>query len=482
MQATGYAQVRFADASVSFADPPQRREFQGPPEQLSSTVECQLQVGISVDRNGKVTSAKVDRARTTCRDTALLRKAEEHARQYRFSKAPHAPAAQQGFVRYDFFKVMDPPGWAPDPHHGYPERVARERNVRDETTEGEDAIPSPEPEPAVPEEHYPEPRPARPAAPLPAPSKSPAFAGGFDAWLSFVRANIQYIPAPAWFISSGYQVLVELTVDSTGTLIDAQVVDPGRSPEHEAEALRVCRLPRQWEPGMKNGKAITATMKTWMIFPTQPKHPVSVEFVNGKERLLYIFPRLSSLLTKPTPCTMAFLLTVDRTGKVTEVQEDKRCDCTNASDLAEARGIASRYRFEPLSDGPKEQTVRISWSTAITPEEEEAKVYDLATVDEKPQFPGGEAAMAAYLADSLQYPEAERARGINGRVRVGFQVASDGTVRYVSAWDGPLQVTSPMFREAERVVRSMPRWTPGKLNGRAVNVHMVVSVEFKLEP
>ena len=95
------------------------------------------------------------------------------------------------------------------------------------------------------------------------------------------------------------------------------------------------------------------------------------------------------------------------------------------------------------------------------PKEEEAKVFDV--VEQMPSFPGG--------------PVAEE-NGIQGRVIVTFVVEKDGSitdVRVVKSVDPSLD------KEAQRVVKSMPRWIPGKQNGSAVRVKYTVPVTFRLQ-
>ena len=103
------------------------------------------------------------------------------------------------------------------------------------------------------------------------------------------------------------------------------------------------------------------------------------------------------------------------------------------------------------------------------------KVYQV--VEQMPQFPGGQAAMMKFIADSLRYPSVAYENGIEGRVIVKFVVDCKGNIV------NPLVVRSvdPLLdREAIRLVKSMPKWIPGKQNGKPVNVICLVPVIFKL--
>lgn len=104
------------------------------------------------------------------------------------------------------------------------------------------------------------------------------------------------------------------------------------------------------------------------------------------------------------------------------------------------------------------------------------KVFDV--VEEMPHFPGGPAALQAFLSSNTKYPVVAQENGVQGRVIVSFVVERDGSitdVRVVRSVDPSLD------REASRVVKSMPRWSPGKQNGSTVRVKYTVPVVFRLQ-
>ena len=110
------------------------------------------------------------------------------------------------------------------------------------------------------------------------------------------------------------------------------------------------------------------------------------------------------------------------------------------------------------------------------PKEEEAKVFDV--VEQMPSFPGGPSALFEYLSKNIKYPVVAEENGIQGRVIVTFVVEKDGSitdVRVVKSVDPSLD------KEAQRVVKSMPHWIPGKQNGSAVRVKYTVPVTFRLQ-
>ena len=107
--------------------------------------------------------------------------------------------------------------------------------------------------------------------------------------------------------------------------------------------------------------------------------------------------------------------------------------------------------------------------------EEDNKVWEI--VEQKPQFPGGEAALMKYIRDNMQYPSIAQENGIQGRVVVRFVVSKDGSVRDVTVMRG---VDPSLDKEAIRVVKSLPNFIPGKQNGHAVNVYYILPVSFRL--
>ena len=104
------------------------------------------------------------------------------------------------------------------------------------------------------------------------------------------------------------------------------------------------------------------------------------------------------------------------------------------------------------------------------------KVFDV--VEEMPSFPGGNGALQSYLASNLKYPVVAQENGVQGRVTVGFVVERDGSVTDVKV---VRSVDPSLDREAVRVVKSMPKWTPGKQNGATVRVKYNVPVVFRLQ-
>ena len=110
------------------------------------------------------------------------------------------------------------------------------------------------------------------------------------------------------------------------------------------------------------------------------------------------------------------------------------------------------------------------------PKEEENKVFDV--VEQMPAFPGGPSALMSYLSKNIKYPVVAEENGVQGRVIVTFVVEKDGSITDVHI---AKSVDPSLDKEAQRVVRSMPNWIPGKQNGSAVRVKYTVPVTFRLQ-
>jgi protein TonB len=104
------------------------------------------------------------------------------------------------------------------------------------------------------------------------------------------------------------------------------------------------------------------------------------------------------------------------------------------------------------------------------------RVYDF--VEQIPEFPGGTNALHEYLASNIVYPQMALDSCITGSVYVKFIVRSDGTVSDVTIMR---DIGAGCGEEAVRVVSAMPKWLPGKQNGKPVNVYYKLPLKFVLD-
>lgn len=99
-------------------------------------------------------------------------------------------------------------------------------------------------------------------------------------------------------------------------------------------------------------------------------------------------------------------------------------------------------------------------------------------VEHQPEFPGGTAALRNYLTENIHYPAAAQKTGVSGRVFIRFIVSETGEIKHSHILKG---LGFGCDEEAARVVSQMPRWKPGRQNGKPVAVQYVLPVEFALE-
>ncbi len=111
-------------------------------------------------------------------------------------------------------------------------------------------------------------------------------------------------------------------------------------------------------------------------------------------------------------------------------------------------------------------------------EPEPEKVYNQAMVEQQPEFIGGQEAMYRWLREHLNYPAQASEEGVQGRVVVQFEVSKTGTIENVKVVRGRHPA---LDREAMRLVKSMPKWQPGRNNGQPVKVQYTLPISFKLQ-
>lgn len=114
----------------------------------------------------------------------------------------------------------------------------------------------------------------------------------------------------------------------------------------------------------------------------------------------------------------------------------------------------------------------------VEEEEEVAEEPIFTVVESEPEFPGGMEALYKYLAQNIKYPQLARENGITGKVYVTFVVEKDGSIANPRILR---DIGGGCGAEAIRVVKAMPKWSPGKQRGKAVRVQFNLPVNFNLK-
>ena len=110
--------------------------------------------------------------------------------------------------------------------------------------------------------------------------------------------------------------------------------------------------------------------------------------------------------------------------------------------------------------------------------EQEAPKEIFTVVEEQPNYPGGDEARIKFLQENIKYPEEAKELGVQGKVFVTFVVEVDGSITDVRVLRG---IGAQCDEEAIRVVKSMPRWIPGKQRGVPVRVQFNLPIKFTLQ-
>lgn len=153
-------------------------------------------------------------------------------------------------------------------------------------------------------------------------------------------------------------------------------------------------------------------------------------------------------------------------------------DITSKDDVAESTAAAGATTFDKGTDDLN--VVREHKDEIIVEEKhpEPVKEEIFTAVEQMPQFPGGEAELLKYIASHIKYPTMAAENNIQGRVVVKFVVGKDGRVGDVVVVRGK---DPDLDKEAVRVVKTLPNFIPGKMNGQAVSVWYTLPINFKLQ-
>jgi len=172
------------------------------------------------------------------------------------------------------------------------------------------------------------------------------------------------------------------------------------------------------------------------------------------------------------------LNTIKDTEIAIAADEEVTEDITSKDDVAESTAAAGSTTFD---QGTDDLNVVREYREEIIVEEkkpEPVKEEIFTAVEQMPQFPGGEGELLKYISTHIKYPPMAAENNIQGRVVVKFVVKKDGNVGEVVVLRGK---DPDLDKEAQRVVKTLPKFIPGKMNGRAVQVWYTLPINFKLQ-
>ena len=129
-----------------------------------------------------------------------------------------------------------------------------------------------------------------------------------------------------------------------------------------------------------------------------------------------------------------------------------------------------------IVDEAKIETTESDEMVAIEIEEESDEEFFMV-VENMPEFPGGDLGLMKYIQNNVKYPPIAKEYNITGKVYVSFIVDKSGSVTDVKIARG---VDKSLDAEALRVVKSLPKYKPGKQRGKAVRVMFTIPINFTL--
>lgn len=172
--------------------------------------------------------------------------------------------------------------------------------------------------------------------------------------------------------------------------------------------------------------------------------------------------------------------------KVTELQIVEDNEVNREDEILSQDEIEQTNRAFGQTNVDNGQDDRTQFQTAVdevvvekkeeNPKEVKEEIHTL--VEQMPQFPGGDAALMKYLSSHINYPPMAAENNVQGKVILQFVVEKDGRVGEVKI---ARSVDKDLDKEAIRVVKSLPKFTPGRQNGYPVRVWYTLPVNFKLQ-
>lgn len=210
-----------------------------------------------------------------------------------------------------------------------------------------------------------------------------------------------------------------------------------------------------FEIGVVLALALTFVGFEWKSYDKQKDLSGLIEKVNIEEEIIPITRQEIKVAPPPPPAPTTVLNIVDNS---TEVTTD-----LNINSEADENTVVEEYTA-PVVEQKEEQNV------------EELEIFTV--VEENPGFPGGEEGRYKFLQENLKYPQIAKESGISGKVFVQFVVERNGSITDIKVIKG---IGGGCDEEAIRVVKAMPKWTPGKQRGKAVRTQFIMPLNFVLQ-
>ena len=341
----------------------------------------------------------------------------------------------------------------------------------------------------------------------------PQFPCGNEALIKWLWKNITYPKEAAEKEIQG-RVVVRFAIKSDGSIKEVEIVKP-LDPLCDKEAMRVIKMMPKWTPGIRDGKPVDVYYSLPVTFKLRKTETVneidSIIKANAEDIEMPQFPGGDAALLKylknnisypyeemmrGIQGTVLLELIVGPDGSVANIKVAQSADPIldkEALRVAKAmpKWIPGKQNDKPIYvyytlpitfKLPEYETTYESdfanYIPALDLSKDSIQIYNSSNVDVMPQFPGGDAALMKFLGDNICYPAKAVEKGTQGRVTLRFIVTPDGLIANVEVVK-PLD-SSFCDNEAVRVIKKMPKWIPGKQNGKPVYVYFTIPITFKM--
>ncbi len=327
---------------------------------------------------------------------------------------------------------------------------------------------------------------------------APEFPGGMDAMMRYLSTNIKY-PAEAKAAGKEGRSIVKFIVKKDGSIANVEIVKSSGDKSLDDEALRVVSSMPKWKPGTQGGKPVNVQFMLPVAFMQQNNNKASLIELKGGDIAMPANSN-AAVVVNGSLYNESELPNID-SGMVESVTVVK-IEKLSADDIKKykAEGKSGVIFIQLKKDG-------------ASPVADDGAVYQVC--EEQPAFPGGVNELMTWLSRNIKYPKEARDINAQGKVYVRFVVKADGSIddvnviksetysSYVNKLDEVIVLSyensnaEPLTEEQKielhnkakkaladesvRVVKSMPKWTPGMQSGKPVNVQFTMPVNFRLQ-
>jgi len=291
--------------------------------------------------------------------------------------------------------------------------------------------------------------------------KMPQFPGGEKEVVKFLSKAMVY-PEEAMKKNEHGKVVVQFVISKTGKVENAKVLR-GVSSELDAEALRVVGLLPEWTPGEQSGEKVAV----YRIIP--------ILFQNATLEDSWQINDKTVVVINDVKMPENFNTNILNLDKIATVSILKPFPKEAKSKLMSKYGKMAANGVILITSNKHEIQFSVPDTTVYPPKAKDPKCKEEAVM---PVYPGGEEKLLGYIADSIQYPFVAKQTKTQGKVYVRFMVDTNGKVSDVTA---VRSIDYFLGKEAVRVIKTLPAWTPAAQCGKKMNIMVTMPVTFKLD-